>query len=344
MYRRHYILALSITPPKVACQPGMTMQTEIEIKFFVSRDIRQPFFNLLNSLEIISSSQAELGNVYFDTPALDLRRLEMGLRIRRSDDLAEQTIKCRGQVVGGLHARPEYNAPVEGDLPALAAFPDTIWPSLAVRDGIQGELVAQFRTDFLRRHWLIAFEGAEIELAWDQGEIVGVLGKSPIDELELELKSGEASALFGLAEQLAGLGGLRLGAQSKAQRGYRLAGLGKPLALQSLPAVTELSAVARITLGLQHWQHHEQFWLEQTDAAQQTLALQQLRLGMDLVAEAADLLPTPAWLDTLTRLGPRLALVAGQADWQQALPALFLQADYVGLQLAIAAWLHRQGG
>lgn len=70
--------------------------------------------------------------------------------------------------------------------------------------------------------------------------------------------------------------------------------------------------------------------------------MQQLRLGMVLVAEAADLLPPPAWLDTLTRLGQRLALVAGQADWQQALPALFLQADYVGLQLAIAAWLHRQ--
>lgn len=343
MYRRHYILALSITPPKVACQPGMTMQTEIEIKFFVSRDIRQPFFNLLNSLEIISNSQAELGNVYFDTPALDLRRLEMGLRIRRSDDFAEQTIKCRGQAVGGLHARPEYNAPVAGDMPALDAFPDEIWPSLSARDAILGALVAQFRTDFLRRHWLIAFAGAEIELAWDQGEIVGVLGKSLIDELELELKSGEASALFGLAEQLAGLGGLRLGAQSKAQRGYRLAGLGKPLALQALPALTDLSAAECIALGLQHWQHHEQYWLEQTDAEAQGLALQQLRLGMDLIAEAAGRLPAADWLDDLTRFGPRLALAAGQADWQQALPALFLQADYVRLQLAIAAWLHRQG-
>lgn len=319
------------------------MQTEIEIKFFVSRDIRQPFFNLLNSLEIISNSQAELGNVYFDTPALDLRRLEMGLRIRRSDDFAEQTIKCRGQAVGGLHARPEYNAPVAGDIPVLDAFPDEIWPSLSTRDVIQGALVAQFRTDFLRRHWLIAFEGAEIELAWDQGEIVGVLGKSLIDELELELKSGEASALFGLAEQLAGLGGLRLGAQSKAQRGYRLAGLGKPLALQALPVLTDLSAAERIALGLQHWQHHEQYWLEQPDAEAQGLALQQLRLGMDLIAEAADRLPAADWLDDLTRLGPRLASVAGQADWLQALPALFLQADYVRLQLAIAAWLHRQG-
>lgn len=342
MYRRHYILAFHIMPPKVACQPGMTMQTEIEIKFFVSQDIQQPLSKLLNSLEIISSSQVELGNVYFDTPTLDLRQLEMGLRIRRSDDFAEQTIKCRGQVVGGLHARPEYNAPVHGDVPLLAAFPVELWPSLVVRDEIQAKLVAQFRTDFLRRHWLVAFEGAEIELAWDQGEIVGSLGKTCIDELELELKSGDARALFGLAEQLAGLGGVRLGAQSKAQRGYRLAGLGKPLALQSLPVANGVDAAMRITAGLQHWQHHEQYWLEQADSEPRRLALQEIRQGVAFIVEAAA--PrAPVWLAALTDLSTHLALLAqapADAGWQATLSMLFHRADYVRLQLAIAAWLH----
>jgi Uncharacterized conserved protein, COG3025 len=165
----------------------MTMQTEIEIKFFVASDIQPELSNLLNSLEIKESSQQQLGNVYFDTPTLALRQLDMGLRIRRCDAFAEQTIKCRGQVVGGLHARPEYNAPVSGDLPTLSAFPDEIWPTLTERDHIQQQLVAQFRTDFLRHHWLIVFEGAEIELAWDQGEIVGSQGNTTINELELEL-------------------------------------------------------------------------------------------------------------------------------------------------------------
>ncbi|POG22795.1 adenylate cyclase [Aeromonas bestiarum] len=318
------------------------MQTEIEIKFFVSQDIQQPLSKLLNSLEIISSSQVELGNVYFDTPTLDLRRLEMGLRIRRSDDFAEQTIKCRGQVVGGLHARPEYNAPVHGDVPLLAAFPAELWPSQVVRDDIQAGLVAQFRTDFLRRHWLVAFEGAEIELAWDQGEIVGSLGKVAIDELELELKSGDARALFGLAEQLAGLGGVRLGAQSKAQRGYLLAGLGKPLALQSLPAINGTDAAMGITAGLQHWQHHEQYWLEQADPEQRRLALQEIRQGVALIVDAAA--PrAPEWLAVLTDLSTHLALLAqapADAGWQATLSTLFHRADYVRLQLAIAAWLH----
>lgn len=331
-------------PLKVARQSGMTMQIEIEIKFFISQDIQQPLSNLLNLFDIASNGQIELGNVYFDTPALDLRRLDMGLRIRRSGIFSEQTIKCRGQVVGGLHARPEYNAPVKGVLPSLVDFPNEIWPSLVIRDDIQSRLTAQFRTDFLRRHWLIRFEGAEIELAWDQGEIVGSLGRSAINELELELKSGEPRALFVLAERLAGLGGVRLGAQSKAQRGYQLAGLGKPLTLQSLPEASEFNARARITLGLQHWQHHEQLWLESRDPSLQGEALLAARQGMALIVEAADVeeQDEPAWLPTLTELSSRLSSLAPASPGQQeALLALFHDGDYVRLQLAIAAWLHQ---
>ncbi|MFM5726439.1 inorganic triphosphatase [Aeromonas sp. s11] len=319
------------------------MQTEIEIKFFVARDIQPELSNLLNSLEIKESSQQQLGNVYFDTPTLALRQLDMGLRIRRCDAFAEQTIKCRGQVVGGLHARPEYNAPVSGDLPTLSTFPDEIWPTLTERDHIQQQLVAQFRTDFLRRHWLIVFEGAEIELAWDQGEIVGSKGSTTINELELELKSGATAALFALARRLARIGGLRLGAQSKAQRGYRLAGLGKPLALQALVASEDIESMTGISEGLRHWQHHEQLWLEHLqDECVQQQALAALCQGIDLVARTAAALPQPApWLPALTSLHAHLQAQSDeQNEWPAELADLFLYPAYVELQLAIAAWLH----
>ncbi|MFM5649577.1 inorganic triphosphatase [Aeromonas veronii] len=319
------------------------MQTEIEIKFFVARDIQAKLSNLLNSLEIKESSQQQLGNVYFDTPTLALRRLDMGLRIRRCDAFAEQTIKCRGQVVGGLHARPEYNAPVSGDLPTLSAFPDEIWPTLTERDHIQQQLVAQFRTDFLRRHWLIAFEGAEIELAWDQGEIVGSQGSTTINELELELKSGATAALFALAQRLARIGGLRLGAQSKAQRGYRLAGLGKPLALQALVDHEGMDGITGVSEGLRHWQHHEQLWLEHPqDKGMQQLALAALCQGIDLVARTVAELPQPApWLPALTSLHAHLQAQSDEHDeWPAKLAELFLYPAYVELQLAITAWLH----
>ncbi|WP_429186070.1 inorganic triphosphatase [Aeromonas veronii] len=319
------------------------MQTEIEIKFFVARDIQPELSNLLNSLEIKESSQQQLGNVYFDTPTLALRQLEMGLRIRRCDAFAEQTIKCRGQVVGGLHARPEYNAPVSGDLPTLSAFPDEIWPTLTERDHIQQQLVAQFRTDFLRRHWLIVFEGAEIELAWDQGKIVGSQGSTTINELELELKSGATVALFALAQRLAKLGGLRLGAQSKAQRGYRLAGLGKPLALQALVEHEGMDGTTGVSDGLRHWQHHEQLWLEHPqDKGIQQQALTALCQGIDLVARTAATLPQPApWLPALTNLQAHLQAQSGEQNERPAEFAdLFLYPVYVELQLDIAAWLH----
>ncbi|TNH92255.1 inorganic triphosphatase [Aeromonas sobria] len=319
------------------------MQIEIEIKFFVACDIQAGLSNLLNSLEIKESSQQQLGNVYFDTPTLALRQLDMGLRIRRCDSFAEQTIKCRGQIVGGLHARPEYNVPVSSDLPTLSAFPDEIWPTLPERDSIQQQLVAQFRTDFLRRHWLIAFEGAEIELAWDQGEIVGSQGSTTINELELELKSGDTAALFALAQHLAKLGGLRLGAQSKAQRGYRLAGLGKPLTLQALMVREDIDNMTGVSEGLRHWQHHEQLWLEHPqDEGVQQQALSALCQGIDLVARSAARLPQPApWLPALTSLQAQLQTRPdGHDKWPTELATLFLCPDYVELQLAIAAWLH----
>ncbi|WP_139461126.1 inorganic triphosphatase [Aeromonas veronii] len=319
------------------------MQTEIEIKFFVARDIQAKLSNLLNSLEIKESSQQQLGNVYFDTPNLALRQLEMGLRIRRCDAFTEQTIKCRGQVVGGLHARPEYNTPVSGDLPTLSAFPDEIWPTLTERDHIQQQLVAQFRTDFLRRHSLIAFEGAEIELAWDQGEIVGSQGSTTINELELELKSGATAALFALAQRLAKLGGLRLGAQSKAQRGYRLAGLGKPLTLQALVEHEGMDGITGVSEGLRHWQHHEQLWLEHPqDEGIQQQALAALCQGIDLVARSAAARPQPVlWLSALTNLQAHLQAQSDEHDeWPAELAELFLYPAYVELQLAIAAWLH----
>lgn len=322
------------------------MQTEIEIKFFVARDIQDDINKLLNSIDIITSSHQQLGNVYFDTPTLALRQLEMGLRIRRCDQFAEQTIKCRGQVVGGLHSRPEYNTPISGDRPRLAAFPADIWPTLSERDAIEQQLVPQFRTDFLRHDWQITFAGAQIELAWDQGEIVGSQGRAVINELELELKSGDTAALFALAQRLAHLGGLRLGAQSKAQRGYQLAGLGKPLALQALAAFEGMEPVTAISKGLRHWQHHEQLWLEHLqDEEVQQQAFDALCQGIALIARGAAQQPQPAgWLPALTSLQAQLQTKSDEHDeWPSELADLFLYPAYVELQLAIAAWLHRAG-
>lgn len=249
------------------------MSQEIEIKFCLNRVGSEMLADFLPTLPIVARTCCELGNRYFDTPDLALRHLDMGLRIRRWGEEAEQTIKCRGQVVGGLHARPEYNTPIEGEVPDLSRFPDEIWPDGVTVTRLQPNLQPLFRTDFRREALQFETPGVAIELARDEGEIVGRLGREPIDELELELKSGPASALFDLAERLAALGGLRPGSLSKAQRGYRLAGQAAPWVLRaSHPAADDLDAL------IDDLQYHESCWLAGLSGAAERMSEDARRL------------------------------------------------------------------
>jgi inorganic triphosphatase YgiF len=61
-----------------------------------------------------------------------------------------------------------------------------------------------FCTDFERQRWVIAHEGARIEVALDQGRIhvPGSALSEPLLELELELLSGPEAALLALADVL----------------------------------------------------------------------------------------------------------------------------------------------
>ncbi|MFT2622197.1 hypothetical protein ACMWQU_27840, partial [Escherichia coli] len=63
---------------------------------------------------------------------------------------------------------------------------------------------------------------SEVECVLDQGTVEHGELKAEVCEIELELKQGEASALFDFALQLLQTLPLRIGIQSKAQRGYGL--------------------------------------------------------------------------------------------------------------------------
>jgi triphosphatase len=201
------------------------MTTEIELKYLVlGNDTVEIITQTLNRENIdFSYQEKQLANCYFDTPELNLRQHDMGLRVRRSNSHIEQTIKTAGQVVGGLHSRPEYNVDIEGELPILRLFPDEIWqPSQSV-ENIQHDLVALFNTDFKRCTWLITdASGNRVELAYDQGEVASAEKKERIHELEFELVQGDKSALFTLASLLFKELALRPGLKSKAARGYAL--------------------------------------------------------------------------------------------------------------------------
>ncbi|MBY6018733.1 CYTH domain-containing protein [Halomonas denitrificans] len=290
---------------------------EVELKLLLAPETP---VGALSSLEFPATltqiKRASLGNAYFDTPDLALRQRDMGLRIRRRGDFREQTLKTAGRVEGGLHARPEYNTEVSGECPQLERFPDTLW-SKKEREAIQAGLAVQFHTDFERQQGELSLaDGVRVELALDSGTIRAGERSEVIAELELELISGEASALLPLARQLMSQWPLRLGLDSKAARGYRLAGLA------SWPEVVENAATQPLAL-LAAWQRNEERLLAGELAAAAPLAAQ-LQAVVTLLGESAEgLLPLA---QALQGDAPQLVLRAALGATEYGLTQLSLLA------------------
>ncbi|WP_413111175.1 CYTH domain-containing protein [Thaumasiovibrio sp. DFM-14] len=275
------------------------METEIELKLFVSEHFSDILTKKIEQLKILQQARRELGNIYFDTPDKQLRQHDIGLRIRRFDDVSVQTLKTAGRVVAGLHQRPEYNAELVGDAIDLSLHPKDAWPDTLNVAQLQAELQPIFSTNFTRQQWLVALDdGSQVEIAFDVGEVIAGDKTDPICEVELELKSGQAEALFSLARQLCAEGGMRLGNLSKAARGYRLAAnyAGdkiKPLPLLDVASETRVEQVFVSSLehALAHWHYHEQIFFER----QEERALYEVRQALQLIQQTlsvfADVIP-----------------------------------------------------
>ncbi|MCD8548627.1 MAG: CYTH domain-containing protein [Aeromonadaceae bacterium] len=302
------------------------METEVELKFLASETVASQLPACLAQYQVLEQAQMDLANTYFDTPDQRLRALDCGLRIRRRDESRQQTIKTAGQVVGGLYQRPEYNLPIQQDWPELSAFPPHIWPAGTELASLQAALKPLFCTNFHRQTWLVAMQdGSQIEVAYDQGQILAGERQEPIGEVELELVSGQVTALFDLAQTLVQLGGLRLGGQSKAQRGYQLAGLASeaPIRRMGLAPVSPSMTVGQglfcvLQYALAHWQYHEQLFMEHPSVE----ALVQLRSGVNLVRQAQMI-----FADIYLPLGPRpwqeeLTWLEGELAWLDEAQAL----------------------
>ncbi|KLU18399.1 adenylate cyclase, partial [Proteus mirabilis] len=160
------------------------------------------------------SAPKKLTNLYFETTDNQIRRWDMGLRIRGVDESYEMTIKTAGKVVAGLHQRPEYNVKLEQPKLDLARFPAEIWPKNTDLTLLETQLNVLFNTDFYREIWLVDFQNSQIEVVLDKGAIRTHQYELPIEEFELELKKGDVSDVIALATYLGEKGGLRLASRS----------------------------------------------------------------------------------------------------------------------------------
>ncbi|MGV6988996.1 CYTH domain-containing protein [Testudinibacter sp. P80/BLE/0925] len=203
------------------------MSAEIELKLLVNQEFATFLSKEMASFNVLSHTQQILGNCYYDTPDDFFSSRRMGLRVRTINEQFILTLKTDGEVIGGLHMRPEYDVELDSAVPrlqGLSRFGDLQLARPLAE--LQAELKPIFSTDFLRQAWVIELgNGANIEVALDQGEIEANDRIEPICEVEFELKHGSVDDLLTFVEQLSLSDGIRLGAVNKAKRGYQLAGV-----------------------------------------------------------------------------------------------------------------------
>lgn len=164
--------------------------------------------------------------IYYDTPSRLLFGLGMSLRVRRSGKHYVQTLKRAAADAGPL-VRDEWECPVEDMTPDLSRLPAAqIGEALAA---VGGEaLVAVFATKVRRLTRAIELPDATVELAFDDGTIEAGGHSAPLSEVEIELKTGDAGAIYDFAMALLDVAPLRVGTLSKAERGFQLAYAAEP--------------------------------------------------------------------------------------------------------------------
>jgi inorganic triphosphatase YgiF len=187
---------------------------EVELKLQIARDA----VDALASSPLLTGepSVLQLEATYFDTPDQHLRKNGFSLRIRRENEKLVQTLKGTSKSAVGLFARPEWEQTVES--PTLVIddkTPLTMLLGDAVRD-----LAPAFRVEVERRAWKLVDGEDIVECALDVGDTVATDRRSPVSELELEVKGGGVAYLFRLARQLDEITPIRLSVNSKSERGY----------------------------------------------------------------------------------------------------------------------------
>ena len=199
----------------------MAVETELKLRIAPEQLVRLKRHPLLREHQVTPPVARRLHNIYYDTPKLELHKAEMALRLRRAGRQWLQTLKGGGSVQAGMHRRNEWEVPVSRAALDFSSPQTAEWEEhLPLR--LRKKLQPVFVTDFSRTSRMLDWQGAQIELCMDHGEVRTEQRSTPICELELELKSGEPAQLFELALALLEIVPLELEPVSKAEQGYRL--------------------------------------------------------------------------------------------------------------------------
>ncbi|MBI5162317.1 MAG: CHAD domain-containing protein [Magnetospirillum sp.] len=198
----------------------------------------------------------KLVSTYFDTPERTLAAAGITVRVRAEGRRQLQTVKTAGERAGGLFSRAEWEGPLAGTRPDPDFLCATGLGPLA-DPALAGWLEPTITTTVSRQRRRIGGDGWEVEVAFDSGHIEAGTAREEVCEVEFELIAGPPSALFALASQVVEAVPARLLADTKSDRGFRLAAGIRPAPVKAQtapldPGMSAAQAFQAIARGCLH--------------------------------------------------------------------------------------------
>ncbi|HET7881109.1 MAG TPA: CHAD domain-containing protein [Acetobacteraceae bacterium] len=333
---------------------GRNAQEELELKFLAPADTldRVRASPPLARHARNNGTVRHLEAVYYDTADRTLFGHGLSLRVRRSGLQFVQTLK-RATSRGGPFARNEWENTVDGMSPDFSVLPlDEIGAPLG--DLAPTALDPVFATKVQRRTQQLDLPGAVVEVAFDDGLISSGARSEPLSELELEVKAGNARALYDLGLQLLDVAPLRIGTRSKADRGYCLAfgDLPRPTKAAVPDVTTECTVDDVVGLLLGSCQQHMLANQAAAEAGIDPEGVHQMRVALRRMRTVAALLHQQLGLPSLESLSAEAkwlgTLLGAAREWDVFLtetlgaPSAVVAGDAIDFAgLRNAAQLHR---
>ena len=189
------------------------MGQEFELKFSASEVQQATIFAAYGPWQEI-----KMETTYYDTPSRTLSGRHITLRRRMENNASICTVKTPGD----QGARGEWECECDEIHEALPQLCRLGAPAY-VAELAQGELHSVCGARFTRLSCTIDLGDAVVELALDQGVLLGGGRELPLCEVEAELKEGNRDAVMDFAAKLAAQYGLKPELRSKFRRASMLA-------------------------------------------------------------------------------------------------------------------------
>jgi len=192
------------------------MGVEFELKYRATPEVLE---NILGSLDA-AATYFEMRTTYYDTADRALSARRWTLRRRMENGISICTLKI--PAAGGARGEFEIECDnIETALPELCKLSGVTKRTALTAKGLQEVCGARFRRTAVE---MLLPGGAVVEVALDQGVLLGGGKEQPFCELEVELKSGDRAEVIAFGADLATRFGLAPEPQSKFRRAAILAG------------------------------------------------------------------------------------------------------------------------